>query len=81
MYKKMTTLTHAEYCFNKTVRASLGWMNGFYVYNGKFYTKQQINALYPITLRLVNALDIKKSKGENSDKTKNFLKDQKVTLV
>ena len=70
-------LTWGEYVKYKNIKASLPSINGLYCYEGKTYTLKQIKALFPTNGRLVNANDRTALKGENSDKTKNFIHDEK----
>lgn len=70
-------LTWGEYVKNKNIKASLAFIKGNYFYEGKTYTLREIKALFPTNGRLVNANDRTALKGENSDKTKNFIHDEK----
>ena len=73
----MKTLTHSEYCINRTIRASLGSINGLYLYEGMLYSLEEIEAKFPLDLPLVNVLDRKTGKGANADKSKNYLNNGK----
>jgi len=72
----MQTLTHAQYCHNKTIRASLGFMNGHYIYKGELYTPQEIEAKFPLDLPLISSMD-RKTHDSNPDKSKNYLNNVK----
>lgn len=72
----MKVLTYSQYCKNKEARSQIGFMNGLYIYKGKFYTKQEIDAMFPIDLPLINAMD-KRMHDTNPDKSKNYLKNIK----
>lgn len=74
----MATLTYSQYCKNKDIKASLGWMNGQYIYKGKLYSPQEIDVMFPTKGRLVNANDRTAFKGLNNDKKKNFIHDEKA---
>jgi len=73
----MPTLSFSQYATNKDIKQSLPFMNGHYAYKGNLYTPKEIDELLPTSGRLMNANDIKRlEKGENKNKSINFLKDQ-----
>ncbi len=81
MATKKQTLTYSEYCFNRMWRINSGGktINGqrvFVLENGKTFTEQEMDEIFPIHLPLVSANE-KKLKGENPDKSKNFLHNSK----
>ena len=73
----MKALTYSEYCKNKYIKASLGWMNNHYIYNGKLYTPHEIDKMFPTNGRLVSTESVVKYKGINPDKRFNYLQDGK----
>lgn len=73
----MQTLTYSQYCKNRMARKNLGWMNGQYIHEGKLYTPQQIEAMFPINYPLIDANDRTALKGENKCKKGNFIHNQK----
>ena len=70
-------ITYSEYCRNKTARQNAGYSAGFYFINGEKLTEAEVDKKYPINGQLIPASDLKKIKGVNPDKRKNFLKDEK----
>jgi hypothetical protein len=66
----------AEYIKNKQIRDSLPFTirptgEAVYILNGSDITPEQLEKLFPTTDPIVS-VDLKKYKGENSDKTKNW---------
>ena len=72
----MQTLTYSQHCKNRMARNNLGWMNGQYIHEGKLYTPQQIEAMFPINLPIISAMD-RRIHDANPDKKQNYLKDIK----
>ncbi len=40
-----------EYIQDKAIRDSAGWINGMYHVNGKYYTEEEFNQMFPAQLR------------------------------
>ena len=78
---RKATLTYSEYCHNRMLRMNSAGipMNGANVYllpDGRLLTEAELNEQYPINLPIVSA-NTKKLKGDNPDKSKNFLNNAK----
>lgn len=69
----MQTLTYSQYCKNKDTKQSLSFMNGLYIYEGKLYSPQQIDAMFPTHYPLVDANNRTLLKGENKNKKENYI--------
>ena len=69
----MQTLTYSQYCKNRMARKNLGWINGQYIHEGKLYTPQQIEAMFPINYPLIDANNRTLLKGENKNKKENYI--------
>lgn len=71
----------AEYVNNKTIRDNLPFTilpsgESYYTFNGEKISPDRLEKLLPITVPIVN-IDMKRYKGENSDRTKNWFYDKK----
>lgn len=40
-----------EYVFNRMCRQEMGWENGMYHFRGKWYSQEEVDELFPATLK------------------------------
>lgn len=78
---RKNTLTYKEYCENRLERINSGGVtvngvNMFVLQSGKMFTPQEMDEMFPIHLPIVSANE-KRLKGDNPDKTKNYLNNTK----